>query len=643
MTKTPCAMEEESRSASKPVGMRITSDPDRTEIEQPETFDAREVSSLPFRVLLVSDLTPQAYPDDWSIGTQVHRVDPNRFAGWMEAQVPALTLEVPNTLSDAPKTWTVELQFDGLEAFQPEEVARQVEPVAQLVAARDLVQAVGDGELGVDAFRERLDALGIEMDWVSDLYQTLTASDDAPDAPSGDTSDEGDSLDRLMGMVDLGEDEGEDAPTAAAHSASNGDVKSSDLMGALMDAVSGDDAGSEADASAVEQIKQHLETAIGQQVAPIIEHPDFRQLEASWRGLKFLVDRLPFRDNVELAVLPAGRGDLHEAMHHQVIVPEHSDDHDEPSFSAIVVDMAFGREHLDIEQLSDLAGTGQSLQTPILTSVHAGFFGIEKISGLARLPALRPHLQGDAYVEWKALREEEASEFLGLALPAFMLRYPYGADQPVNSFELTEAEGLMGHGALAVALAAAHSFADTGWPTHLADYPIEDLPVQTVRGGQSPLAALLPGSKQSELAQAGFIVLGGKPNHDAIQVVHAPMVRRPDTYDDPDASAEARAHASLRCRLFVARAAHHLLVLEDALEPGDSVEAVQRELTEAMASFMGVPVPEEDDEAPAVFVEHVTTVELPDHELLAVRLQPPSSVIRPQVRLVMAVQVPTAA
>jgi hypothetical protein len=69
-------------------------------------------------------------------------------------------------------------------------------------------------------------------------------------------------------------------------------------------------------------------------------------------------------------------------------------------------------------------------------------------------------------------------------------------------------------------------------------------------------------------------------------------------------------------------------------------------LTEAMASFMGVPVPEgdsgEEDEIPAVSVEHVTNVDLPEHELLAVRLQPPPAVMQPSVRLVMGLQVPKA-
>ena len=40
-----------------------------------------------------------------------------------------------------------------------------------------------------------------------------------------------------------------------------------------------------------------------------------------------------------------------------------------------------------------------------------------------------------------------------------------------------------------------------------------------------------------------------------------------------------------------------------------------------------------------VTVDHVTTVDLPEHELLAVRLQPPRSVLPKSVRLVMGIQV----
>lgn len=636
-----------SRSQKKQVGMRVTSDPDRTEVEQPETFAARESASLPFRMLLVSDLTPQApTPEDWAAASHVHRVDKNSFADLLADLAPQLRIDVPNAISETPKQLDVSLEFDALEAFRPENVARQIPVLQQLMDVRTLVKAVSGGDLSLDAFRAQLEDLGVDMDWSDELYRLL-ADEPAPSSSSGSpASEEDESLDRLLGMVETGEDAPDDAPSSAAPedlASSNGDVGASSFVGALMGAVSDDAEDPKVASEAAQALINRLQATLSEQVGAVLAHPAFRRLEAAWRGLKFLVDRVDFRANIELMVLPVGRDDMHEALHYQVILPEHSDDYDEPPYSMLVVDMAFGREHLDLEQLEDLAGTGESLQAPVVAGVRAAFFGLEKMSGLAKLPALRPHLQGDAYVEWKALREEDAAQFLGLTMPAFLLRYPYGPDWPADGVDLREEDGLWGTGALIVAAAAAQSFADTGWPTHLTEYPIENLPVQPTRGGQSPLEALLSGSKQSELTRAGFIVLDGKPNDDAVRVRHTATVRRPDTYDDVAATTEARRHASLPCRLFVARAAHHLLTLQDNVPAGASVEAVQREVTDAMNSFLGVEAASDaaadEEEAPSVSVEHVTNVDLPEHELLAVRIRPPAQVLKKPVQLVMGLQI----
>lgn len=651
-------MEDESQAGASDsneqgVGLRVTSDPDRTEIEQPDTAGAREVPSLPFRMLLVSDLTPQApgpgESRDWSGDRHVHQVDANSFADFMDELSPKLSLEVRNTLGDTPQTWTLDLSFSELEAFEPEHLARQVEPTAQLVEVRTLVRDVEDGTIDLETFRMRLDELGIEMDWANDLYRTLSGEDepDASSASGTEGGDEEESLDRLLGMVDVDDPESESSQSRDAADSTNGDI-ASDAVDALMEAVRGDDPGSDVDASAVELLVQNLNEALRAQIRPIVHHPEVQRLEAAWRGLKFLVDRLNFRENVELVVLPVGRDDLHEAMHHQVLLPEHNAEYDEPPISLILVDHAFGNDHLDVEQLTDLAGTGESLQTPVVASVDPTFFGVEKMSGLRKLPALRPHLQGDEYVEWESLREEDASTFLGLVLPSFLLRGPYDGASSGEGIQIPDDDGLLGGGALAVGVAAAQSFVDSGWPTHLQDHPIEALPVQSGGGGTSPLATLLPGSMQSQLARAGFIVLGGKANRDALRVTHAPMVHEPGTFDDPDAAAEARAEASLPCQLFVARAAHHLLDVEKDLDLESSLTAIREDVAAAMASFLNVPVPEEasEEETEAdvgqqpVSVEHVTDVELPNQEVVAVRVRPPDDILAPNVRLAMALRVP---
>ena len=276
-----------SDSEEKEVGLHVSSDPDRTEIEQPYTSGAREVSGLPFRILLVSDLVPGASPEDWSAGDHVHRVDANRFADFMAEMRPSLTLEVRNTLGDTPQMWDLELSFPDLEAFEPESLARQVEPTAQLLDVRDLVEKVGDGSIDLDTFRARLDEMGVDMDWAEDLYQTLAGEDEPedPDESTGAVGGEGDeSLDRLMGMVDVEEGDDESSSTQEPAESANGDI-ASDAVDALMDAVRGDEPGSDVSAPAVDLLVENLNGALREQVRLLLQHPEVRQLEAAWRGL----------------------------------------------------------------------------------------------------------------------------------------------------------------------------------------------------------------------------------------------------------------------------------------------------------------------------------------------------------------------
>lgn len=636
------------------VGLHLTSDPDETQIgARQETAGAKKSVQLPLRLLLVSDLTPQAPTPDWTGPSKIRRVDNQRFGDLIAQLAPRLRIDVPNRISEAPKELEIELSLPNLDAFHPAQLARQVPELAGLLEIRSLVGEVQGGEIDLETFRARLEETGVDRDWADQLYETLsappkpgtpsrksapTASSARPKQPPAKSRQDDDPLDRLLSMVDV--DAGEEAPAEDVGAAEEPEGMSG-LKDALMRAVTGETgAGPSLEKSAAETLLADLDEVLSDQVNAILNHPSVRRLEAAWRGLKFLVDRINFRENIQLDVLPAAKTDLSEALYHQVLLPEHGDT-DRVPLSAIVLDAAFDRDGADVELLEDLAGTAASLQVPLLASVAPSFFGVAKVEGLARLPALRQHLEGPEYIAWNKLRGHEHSSQLVLVLPSFLLRYPYGPDRPVKAFDLKEAGHLWAGGALAVAVAMAASFAETGWPTRLngpGQAAVEDLPIWNSSAGAIPLAALLSEQKQDELRDAGFTVLGCRPNHDAAYIAEAATVHRPDRYEDPAATAEARAHDTLACRLFVARAAHFLLMLQEEVADGGSLAEVQADVAERLQSFLatsGHGVPDE-----SVYVEHVAEASTAEYEMLAVRLRPPPAVLSPPVSLVLGLQVP---
>ena len=619
-------------------GMSIVSDPDVTRIEQPQTAGARRSVHLPLRLLLVSDLAPQAPAQDWAASSLIESVDRNSFGEFFARLAPRMHLEVPNEISDNPKDLEIDLRFASLDDFEPERIAQQVPGVSQLIDTRKIVHRLKSERLAPEAFREQIEKAGLDREWADQLYTALSAPE-PPAKPAASRKSEprgGDAVERLLGMVNLGDGVDERESSDFEDRAGG-----SGFLGALVQAVTGsEDPAPRVERSVADVFIADLDDLIGRQVAAVTEHAAFRRLEAAWRSLKLIVSRIDFRQDIQLDVLPVRKEDLAEAIYYQVLLPEHSDDATQAPLSAVVLDFTFGHEDADVSLLEDLAETGASLQVPIIGSVDAAFFGVKEAAGLRRLPSLRHHLQGPQYIAWNKLRERDESRHLAMVVPPFVLRSAADEGSAADGSGQRSAEPLWGNGSIAVAVLIANSFARTGWPTHIrgnGDTRIGDLPVWASAGGHIPLAALLSDQKQGELADSGFVVLGCRPNHDAAFVAYAPSVRRAEAYGSADEPDEIRTQLSLPGQLFVARAAHFLLAFQRELSSGARVSDVQTELSSRLRTLLSAGGGA--DSGDSVQVGRITDEQQPEHDVLEVRLRPPSAVLNEPLNLVMRLMV----
>ncbi|MFQ6009215.1 MAG: type VI secretion system contractile sheath large subunit, partial [Candidatus Zixiibacteriota bacterium] len=578
----------------------------------------------------------------------------------MQQLNPSLSMDVPNRLSDSPKELTVELSFADMKAFRPEGIVQQVDALASLLEIRGLVTQVKDRELTLQEFEERVGQTGVEPAWLEQFHQLLAAParpaepepptvprpERAPvSSPDRTSKPKDDALDSLLDMVDLG-DEGA-APTQAPRERP---AEPSHVDSFIRAIVQPKKDGPRTSKSIAEAVIDELDGALSKQINDILHHSKFQQLESTWRGLKFLIDRTDFRENVQVELLSVPKSNLRDAIYHQVFQPEYNELSEYP-LSVIIADYEFDSSAMDIELLGDIARMAASMQVPFISSVGSAFFGMKTAEEQAKVPMLRSLFQQPAYAKWRALRDSETSQYIALTTPRFLLRFPYGPDgEPVKAFNFIEgtessADYLWGRGAFAVATTLVRSFIENGWCTQITGLrgggTVENLPVWAYRvAGRDvsiPLDVLFSQSKELEFAEVGLVLLSCRMNDDAACVLSTPTVYRPKKYSSPEETKEAQLHATLPYQLFATHMAHCLRRIVRDVSTGLTAEQVSAMFTGQLRAILAkaseASLPEE-----AVVVEVSDNEEKPEYYDVVLRVRPPFQILGRNVDLLLGLE-----
>jgi type VI secretion system protein ImpB len=118
---------------------------------------AIEIKELPFVVGVLADLSGK--PDEPLPRVRDRRfieIDRDSFDGVMKGMKPRLAFRVNNTLTNDDTKLAVELRFNGIDDFEPEQVANQVEPLRKLMEVRRQLTGLLAKTDGNDRLNERL-------------------------------------------------------------------------------------------------------------------------------------------------------------------------------------------------------------------------------------------------------------------------------------------------------------------------------------------------------------------------------------------------------------------------------------------------------------------------------------------------------
>jgi type VI secretion system protein ImpC len=332
-----------------------------------------------------------------------------------------------------------------------------------------------------------------------------------------------------------------------------------------------------------------LDRMLGSQIDAILHHPTFQTLESGWRGLQFLVDRTDFRQEVKIEVLDVSKETLRQDFEDApdltqsgLFVQTYTQEYDTPGaypFAAIIANYEFDAGAPDIALLRSLSKVAAAAHMPFIGAVSPEFFGrtsMEEVAGIRDLPG---YFERATYLKWKAFRETEDARYVGLTLPRFLARLPYGPDtSPVRAFNYTEnvrsgarRAFVWANAAFAFAVNLVRSFVRNGWCLQIrgprAGGLIPDLPVHlydldTGRLGKIATNALIPETREFEFAGLGLIALSYTSNHDYACFYSAHSTQKPAVFDTRDASANSRINARLPYIFLLSRIAHYLKLIQ---------------------------------------------------------------------------------
>jgi type VI secretion system protein ImpC len=338
----------------------------------------------------------------------------------------------------------------------------------------------------------------------------------------------------------------------------------------------------------IEQMIAAIDKKLTEQVNLILHHEDFQALESAWRGLHYLVNNTETDETLKIKVFNISKKELGKTLKKfrgtawdqspvfkKVYEEEFGQFGGEP-FGLLVGDYYFDHSPQDVQLLGDIAQVAAGAHAPFIAAANPTVMQMDSWNELSNPRDLTKIFQTPEYAAWRSLRESDDARYLGLAMPRFLSRLPYGAKtEPVEEFAFEEdtsaTEGAAytwTNAAYAMATNITRAFKLYGWTTNIRGIEsggaVEGLPTHTFPtddGGvamQCPTEIAISDRREAELAKNGFMPLIHKKNSDFAAFIGAQSLQKPQEYDDPAATANANLSARLPYLFASCRFAHYL-------------------------------------------------------------------------------------
>jgi type VI secretion system protein ImpC len=358
-----------------------------------------------------------------------------------------------------------------------------------------------------------------------------------------------------------------------------------------------------------------IDELLTNQLNEIMHYESFQNLEASWRGLNYLVMNTETGPALKLRLLNISKGELlsdlekaaefdQSQLFKKIYEEEYGTFGGHP-YGLMVGDFEFGRHPQDMALLEKISNVASAAHAPFISAANPKLFDMGSFTELANPRDLSKIFESAELVKWRSFRDGEDSRYVTLVLPHMLMRLPYGPDTvPVEEFHFVEdVDGkdhykyLWGNSTYALGQRITEAFAKYKWCAAIRGVEggglVEGLPAHTFKTDEGDIALKTPTEiavtdrREKELNDLGFIALVHCKETDYAAFFGGQTANKPKSYDTPQANANARISSILPYILAASRFAHYLkVIMRDKVGSFMSAEDVQNYLNRWIGNYV---------------------------------------------------------
>lgn len=363
-----------------------------------------------------------------------------------------------------------------------------------------------------------------------------------------------------------------------------------------------------------------LDALLSAQLDAVLQHPRLTRLEGSWRGLDWLVDRMPQADSrLRVRMLNARWGEICRDLERALEFDQshlfrkiHDDQFGiaggEP-YGLIIGDYEVrhlpSREHPtdDVGALQRLAGIAAASFAPMLLGASPALLGMDSFADMGATFDPAPTLAGEDHQRLRQAAMQDDMRFIGLALPRVLGRAPWADDgSRVDRFRYRSctpgaAQRVWTSPVYAFAAVTLRAYERFSWPASVRGADVTDeasggvvdgLPFERFASDplheappRAPLEVALTDVQENQFGDAGLIALAALDGLPEACFGPMPSLHRPPRMRTQEANANQRLSTQFNTLLCVSRFAHCVKVMGrdmigSFMDPGDVESRLQK-------------------------------------------------------------------